>query len=141
MRSLGTLGGPVGFAFSVNTHRRVVGSSLTADDLVLPFLWRPERGIQPLPTLGGNFGEALYLNEFGRIAGTSTNARGADRATLWTPTPGPLLVEAAEEMDEPGIASAADAPNAAHATMCARARRVGEWSRIGTATSRTCAAR
>jgi uncharacterized membrane protein len=93
MRSLGTLGGdPSALAFGVNTHRWVVGASITTDELSRPFLWMPRQGIQSLPTLGGDRGEAKHLNELGQIVGTTATANGAFRATLWTPTAGLLVV-------------------------------------------------
>ena len=87
MRSLGTLGGDAStLANSVNTHRRVVGHSITAaDEIGLPFFWTPERGMRRLPTLGGEQGQPLGVNEFGQIAGNSVTAEGATRAALWTP--------------------------------------------------------
>lgn len=138
MRSLGTLGGP-SLASGVNTHRRIVGSSFSADDLLLPFLWTPGSGIRPLPTLGGDFGQGLYLNEFGNIVGFTTNARGGLRATLWIPTPGPLLAQSPDRTAE----SASVAPTGDGveplAAYCAAAHKMMRWSRSAMLAGRACA--
>jgi hypothetical protein len=64
-----------------------VGHSITAaDEIGLPFLWTPERGMHRLPTLGGDHGQPLDVNEFGQIAGNSVTAQGATHAALWTPS-------------------------------------------------------
>ena len=93
MRSLGTLGRrPLVRATGVNTHRRVVGISSSAEEIDLPVLWSPSRGVRRLPDLGGGRGHAVDLNEFGQIVGTTMTAQGAPNATLWTPTAGPLVI-------------------------------------------------
>jgi probable HAF family extracellular repeat protein len=136
MRSLGTLGGP-SLAAAINAHRRVVGSSFTADDLLLPFLWTPEVGIRPLPTLGGDFGQGIYLNEFGNIVGFTTNARGAVRATLWTPTPGPLVVDDSEPATESESVSGRQ-PTTIKCAAAKTLRGLGNWSRFQAAVVRGC---
>jgi hypothetical protein len=141
MRNLGTLGGPFAIAFSVNTHRRVVGSSVTADDLLLPFLWTAGGGMRPLPTLGGDFGEAIYMNEFGAIAGRTTNARGGLRATLWIPTPGPLLASLPEEVAEPEVSGPAGTASSARVVSCAAVRSMAYRSHFDMAAGRACPSR
>jgi uncharacterized membrane protein len=92
MQSLGALDNHQSIGTSgVNTHRRVVGSAITANELFQPFLWTPERDMQRLPTLGGGQGAPQHVNELGQIAGFSTTAEGAVRAALWTPTVGSLV--------------------------------------------------
>lgn len=135
MRSLGTLR-ETSIAFSVNTHRRVVGGFAGASLIPLPFFWTSQTGMRRLPTLGGDFGEARYLNEFGNIVGVSSRANGAVRASLWTPTPGPLSV-----LDEETGAAGAAASGEARSVSCAAARRPGDRSRLGLAALKACFAR
>ncbi len=105
MRSLGALGTrPFIDARGINTHRRIVGISGSADR-DLPILWTPDLGIRRLPDLGGGRGHATDLNEFGQIVGTTNSARGAIRATLWTPIAGPLVVAPSEEGATPESAA------------------------------------
>jgi probable HAF family extracellular repeat protein len=123
MRSLGTLGGPFGFAISVNTHRRVVGRSQTADGRMMPFLWAPGSGMVGLPTLGGDFGVGVSLNEFGNIIGRSSRANGAVRATLWIPASGPLAVAPMDERAEANLAGASAGPHDPTLLLCGLMRR------------------
>ena len=139
MRSLGTLGGFGSGAMSVNTHRRVVGSSATADGHLLAFIWTPGGGMQPLPTLGGNFGEADDLNEFGVIVGSSVTTKGTQRAAIWRPTAGPAV--AVDEDTAPEVAASPSESHDTRAALCALGRTLGDWSRAGRIASRACLAR
>jgi probable HAF family extracellular repeat protein len=141
MRSLGTLGGPFGFAISVNTHRRVVGRSQTADGRMMPFLWTPSSGMLGLPTLGGDFGVGVNLNEFGNIIGRSSRANGAVRATLWIPATGPLAVALKDERAEPNVAAPSIGPRDPSLLLCGLIRRSNNRSGYRIAASRVCLSR
>jgi hypothetical protein len=135
MRSLGALGEPSSVAASVNTQRRIVGSTTSASFSSLPFLWTPERGMQRLPMHGHEFGSATDLNEFGQIL-VFLDGRGA----LGTPTPGPL---AAEPPDEGAVAEVAPSPEAvreARAAWCELAGKLGGRSRLGVIGRQVCRA-
>jgi probable HAF family extracellular repeat protein len=70
MKSLGTLGGTLGFPFSLNNRGQVVGNSNMPGDLTFhPFLWDKKNGIKDLGTLGGNNGQADQINEDGDVVG------------------------------------------------------------------------
>jgi probable HAF family extracellular repeat protein len=70
MTDLGTLGGTLGFPFSLNNRGQVVGNSNVAGDLTFhPFLWDRKKGIKDLGTLGGNNGSANQINEDGDVVG------------------------------------------------------------------------
>jgi uncharacterized membrane protein len=121
MRSLGTLGGPFSCAGSINTHRRIVGSRLTASGQDVPFLWTPEDGVQHLPTRGPiDFGFASDVNEFGQIVGgLSPEGSFIPFAALWTPSPGPLATEAPDEGAVPEVTVSPGEYRDAVAALCA----------------------
>jgi probable HAF family extracellular repeat protein len=149
MRSLGTLGGQFfNRAFSVNTHRWVVGMSQPGDvgTNFLPFLWTPGGGMRRLPQpRPGSSGEANDLNEFGKIVGGSFITRPSGEAEfhalLWTPTAGPLVVAPTDEAAAPEIAAPPGGPRDARTAWCALGRKLGDWSRSGMAASKACLAR
>jgi probable HAF family extracellular repeat protein len=149
MRSIGTLGGQFpNRAFSVNTHRRVVGISLAGDvgTNYLPFLWTPGGGMRRLPQpRPGSQGDANDLNEFGEIVGSSFITRPSgeaeDHALLWTPTAGPLAVAPPEEDAAAAVAAPSGGPRDARAALCALGRKLGDWSRSGMIARRACLAR
>ena len=96
VRDLGTLGGHYSFAWGINRHAEVVGSSERKDGVYRAFLWR--RGVMVgLGTLDQGHGEsiALDINDAGDIVGGSSSREGIGRAFLWReghmtelPTPG-----------------------------------------------------
>jgi len=82
MLDLGTLGGPDGWAASVNERGQVAGWALVDSTVQHPFLWESARMID-LGTLGGtsavvgslsNGGSGAGLNNLGQVIGTSNLA-------------------------------------------------------------------
>jgi len=83
---LGTLGGNVSQATSLNDSDAVAGWSQTTDEYRPPshaFLWT-HGSMQDLGTLGGCCSRADAVNLAGQVAGTSTTASGEWHAFLWT---------------------------------------------------------
>lgn len=81
MEDLGTLGGEMSFALSVNTIGQVAGVAQFPQHA---FLWTPEAGMVDLGTLGGEASEAVSINDAGQVAGNSTTAGGESHGFLWT---------------------------------------------------------
>ena len=73
MLDLGTLGGTLAVAGSLNNRGQVVGNSnLTGDLTAHPFLW--ERGsMKDIGTLGGSFGFASSVSDAGSVVGGAFN--------------------------------------------------------------------
>jgi len=82
---LGTLGGNVSQATSLNDSDQVAGWSEIADEFQHrhAFLWA-HGTMQDLGTLGGCCSRADAVNVAGQVAGTSTTASGEWHAFLWT---------------------------------------------------------
>src|SRR5437868_3086611 len=83
---LGTLGGQVSQATSLNDSDAVAGWSQTTDEYRPPshaFLWT-HGSMQDLGTLGGCCSRADAVNLAGQVAGSSTTASGEWHAFLWT---------------------------------------------------------
>ena len=83
---LGTLGGDVSQATSLNDSDAVAGWSQTTEEFPPPshaFLWT-HGSMQDLGTLGGCCSRADAVNLAGQVAGTSTTASGEWHAFLWT---------------------------------------------------------
>jgi probable HAF family extracellular repeat protein len=81
---LGTLGGTLALASSINNRGEVVGPSNLAGDIYFhPFLW--SKGLlKDLGTFGGNFGSAAFINDAGQAVGFATNTGDqAQFAFLW----------------------------------------------------------
>jgi probable HAF family extracellular repeat protein len=84
MVDIGTLGGTLGFANSLNNRGHVVGQSdLAGDSTFHPFLWDGQ-SIKDLGTLGGDFGSASWVNDAGEVVGFAANQNDqAFLAFLW----------------------------------------------------------
>jgi probable HAF family extracellular repeat protein len=74
MVDIGTLGGTVGYPYSMNSRGQVVGqSNLAGDGAFHAFLW--DRGrLTDLGTLGGTLSIALWVNDAGEAAGVATTS-------------------------------------------------------------------
>jgi probable HAF family extracellular repeat protein len=69
---LGTLGGTLGLALSINNLGQVVGNSNLPGDLAHhPFIWPKHRHMNDLGTFGGSNGEAANVNDDGDVAGSA----------------------------------------------------------------------
>jgi probable HAF family extracellular repeat protein len=80
---LGTLGGSVGIAKSINTRGVVVGSSTTTKGEQHAFLWR-DGTMTDLGTLGGTLSAAHEINRRDRVVGVASTGTGEFHAFLWT---------------------------------------------------------
>lgn len=81
---LGTLGGDISVAYSINDSDQVVGGSRLADGQSRAFLWTSSDGMQSLPTLGvdDSAGQAIGINDLGQIVGASST-KVQSRAVMW----------------------------------------------------------
>jgi probable HAF family extracellular repeat protein len=79
---LGTLGGRIGIAKSINDRTVVVGSSTTANGEQHAFLWR-DGTMTDLGTLGGTFSAAHEINRFDQVVGLGSIATGDLHAFRW----------------------------------------------------------
>jgi len=83
LTDLGTLGGEVSHAVSLNNNGQVVGWSQTAEGDVNAFLW--ERGaMKALPGLGGTFSRANAISASGKVVGVASGPDGLHRAVIWS---------------------------------------------------------
>jgi probable HAF family extracellular repeat protein len=81
---LGSLGGELSSAISVNNKDQVVGwSSLWGDTESHAFLWDPTLGMMDLGTVGGSYSDARGINDAGQVVGISNTVEGTNRAFLW----------------------------------------------------------
>jgi probable HAF family extracellular repeat protein len=83
MIDIGTLGGTVGFATTLNNKGQVIGfSDLQGDTSNHAFLWAGGSLID-LGTLGGENSGAGWINDSGQVVGTSDLADGTHHAFVW----------------------------------------------------------
>jgi probable HAF family extracellular repeat protein len=84
MKDLGSLGGTLGYPYSINNAGHVVGqSNLAGDTTYQAFLWKGDKMIA-LPTLGGNNGLSLQINDADAAVGWGDlPGSQAHHATLW----------------------------------------------------------
>jgi len=90
LTDLGTLGGD-SWAYRVNNHGQVVGTSSRSDGIGRAFLWDTASGMRDLGTLGGehdpNHGledaRATAINDRGEVVGWAIDDTGSKRAFLW----------------------------------------------------------
>ena len=87
--NLGTLGGAVSHAFSINVNNQVVGSAEVDHRVTHAFLWHESKGMRDLGTLGGSRSVARDINDHGIVVGESFLEPGEPRqefeqAFLWS---------------------------------------------------------
>jgi probable HAF family extracellular repeat protein len=85
MTDLGTLGGTLGAAISLNNRGQVAGySNLAGNTVTHAFLWDAKNGMKDLGTLGGTSIGVGWLNDSGEVVGASYTANDQFiHATLW----------------------------------------------------------
>lgn len=89
IRSLGTLGGDMSYAYGMNNEGEVVGASMTTSGDLHAFYWSASRGMVDLGR-----GEAVAISDRGHIVGTRPtgliNVYGSEvwHATMWRGTGG-----------------------------------------------------
>jgi probable HAF family extracellular repeat protein len=79
---LGTLGGTLGSANSINNAGQIVGGSETSNGQYHAFL-RQNGSMADLGTLGGNNSSATSINNSGTIVGSSDTSTGETHAFVW----------------------------------------------------------
>jgi probable HAF family extracellular repeat protein len=79
---LGTLGGSMSIAYSVNASRVVVGQSQTPSGALHAFLWDGTMHDLGIP-LGGTSSGANGINDAGKVIGFSTTPDGSPHAVIW----------------------------------------------------------
>src|SRR5688572_8622482 len=84
--SLGSFGGGWTSARDINNLGHVVGSSLNAAGVTVPFLWDPENGMRDLSVLAGVELWPTAINDHGQIVGTAFTP--TVRSLLWDPLTG-----------------------------------------------------
>jgi probable HAF family extracellular repeat protein len=81
---LGSLGGGVSLAASINNLLQVVGYSFLPSGTYHAFLWTPIGGMQDLGTLGGSDSVAYGINDSGQVVRQASSAGDASsHAFLW----------------------------------------------------------
>ena len=89
IQNLGTLGGAVSHAFSINVSNQVVGSAEIDHGVTHAFLWHESTGMRDLGTLGGSRSVARDINDHGIVVGESflksdEPRQEFERAFLWS---------------------------------------------------------
>lgn len=90
---MGTLGGNISYARSINEAGQVVGWAATVEGPRRAYLWLPEpayglpAGMNDLGTLGGETSEAWDINDLGQVVGASEDGDEDNFAFLWLPEP------------------------------------------------------
>ena len=82
MMDIGTLGGDLSIAVGINDEGQVAGSSLTAKDTVMGFLWSNGK-LTPVGALGGQNSIAAGINNKGQVVGLAETGRGEAHPFLW----------------------------------------------------------
>ena len=83
---LGTFGGPIGFAVSINSTGKIVGSADLPIERKRAFLWSEDIGLQNLGILPGYQQSLAYgINDYDQIVGFSVtpNPFGSSEPFLW----------------------------------------------------------
>ena len=86
VRDLGTLGGTISHANSINEQGEVAGVAQNAAGQPRAFLWRAGHGMRSLGTLGGSQSRARGINDRTEVVGFSEIHPGSPvtRAFLWS---------------------------------------------------------
>ena len=86
VRDLGTLGGTLSHANSINEQGEVAGVAQNAAGEPRAFLWRAGQGMRSLGTLGGSQSRARGINDRTEVVGFSEIRPGSPvtRAFLWS---------------------------------------------------------
>ena len=82
MSDLGTLGGPLSYAYAINNAGEVVGMAYTNADVQHAFLYSG-RVMADLGTLGGYESVAYGINNTGQVVGYATTGEAAQHAFLY----------------------------------------------------------
>jgi probable HAF family extracellular repeat protein len=82
MMDIGTLGGDLSIAVGINDAGQVAGSSLTAKETVMGFVWGNGK-LTPVGALGGQNSIAAGINNKGQVVGLAETARGEAHSFLW----------------------------------------------------------
>ena len=82
MVSIGTLGGDLSIAVGINDAGQVAGSSLTAKETVMGFVWNNNK-LTPVGALGGQNSIAAGINNKGQVIGLAETGRGEAHPFLW----------------------------------------------------------
>ena len=90
VKDLGTLGGSISLATSVNIFGQVVGQSAVVNETAShSFLWTKNRGLRDLGTLGGFSSRPYHINALSQVVGESFTAGNlTSHAFLWTQSQG-----------------------------------------------------
>jgi probable HAF family extracellular repeat protein len=81
---LGTLGGSISIAKSINGLGHVTGYSTLADGHYRGFLWS-DGAMTPIGTLGGDYSSPAAIDADGRIVGSSYGLDEDEHGFVWTP--------------------------------------------------------
>ncbi|MDR2981970.1 MAG: hypothetical protein LBV12_06945 [Puniceicoccales bacterium] len=83
MQNLGTLGGNISLARSINDKGQVTGYAYSLDGKKHAFIWTKESGMQKLDTLGGIGSDPRYIDDTGFIIGLSESTDGTSHVFQW----------------------------------------------------------
>ena len=80
MRDLGTLGGEMSWAHSIDDQGRIIGWAENRRGQVRPCVWLPGKKVLDIGTLGGRHGFAFACNVSGQVVGEADFTDGYGHA-------------------------------------------------------------
>jgi len=86
LTDLGTLGGHLSVAKSINDSAQIVGYSITSSGQRRAFIWNPNLGMQEIGSLSDRSSWAYSINDYGQVVGYFVSDSGQRKAFIWDQT-------------------------------------------------------